>query len=1071
MSGALRFFTASGGARPWSDFLRMYCLVLVFFCCCAQSAAQIAAISTKSDRDFQRIGTEHGLSNSYVEVMLQDSKGFMWFGTSDGLNKYDGYEFTVYKPDRSNPHSITDNTVTALLEASDGLLWMGTSEGKLCSFDRRDEKFTTYSIESTPIFGTAISSITGIVEDQHRKLWLTNYANRFFCFDPDSGVFSEHSAIFRGPRGDEDVYFNVESLLADGGGVWIGTSKGLLHYQPYSGRADHYPQPSDTDTSLYHTEVISILKAAEGKFIVLTKVGLYSFDPALETFTPLLRCDREPDAPPLGFFHVLAPGSDGSYWIGTIAHGLYQFLPQSNKLIHHEHHPLYPNSLSSNSIFALEVDRFGTLWAGTRFGVNKLSVSAKNFRTIGGERAFTQGMRNRVVRALCHDRRGYLWIGTDGGPYYIHDSATEMAIGRPKAGARAFYDSPVNAIYEDSYGWIWIGYSNLHQTAYHPDKGEIRQYAFLSDSCRQVLGPIYCFAEDHEGRLWTGTRKGLRRFDRDADRFEEFGYGILQLHRTYFYVFDILEVENGILWLATNEGLYVFNTRIGRYIRRYTMDAQDSSSISSNETWCLHRDRRGRIWVGTFGQGINLYDPQSDSFRSFNEAEGLPSGATFGILEDDRGRLWISTARGLSRFDPRSGIFRNYDVQDGLQSNAFYFGAYHHSKYSGEMFFGGENGVNRFHPDSVRYNPHEPLLAITELQVSDSTWRREMLDGDSLNLSYRDNFITFTFAALDYNNPGKHQYRYMLEGVDDKWVECGTRRFAAYTKLPAGDYTFRLQGSNSDGVWNHRGITIPVRIAPPFWNTLLFRSGVALLLIALVGWGAHRWTKAVQRKADLKRQVLESELEALRLQMNPHFMFNSLHSIQHFIIKHDQDTAYTYLARFASLMRMTLENSRKQEISLARELMTLELYLELETLRFGHKIRYVIDLDCTIDSEQLMLPPMLLQPFVENAIVHGLQPKIGPCLLTIAVRRQGDQIVCTVEDNGVGRTFARRQKQKNRNRHLSIGMKVARKRLERLTAQMQQSMSIHVTDLFDAHGQASGTRVDITLAASEISRV
>ncbi len=1040
--------------------------LLAILCCVASAMAQNNPPIRESQRDFQHYGTRDGLSNSEVRVILRDSMGFMWFGTSDGLNKFDGYDFTVYKPDRLDTHSIAGNSIDALHESSNGILWIGTSEGRLCSFDRTREVFRNYVVDSSGTGGAFGSGITKIIEDRHGKLWLITMAGRLIHFDPVDGNCTARNATFADFKAVTLSNRLVYDALEDStGALWLGTSAGLLRYQPATGSTQRFKPPQNSRVEpRYNDAAYRLMKIPNGNIVAVNNVCLFEFDLSSESFTTLLTSDYVTTKNSNQHFTAISYQPDGTYWIGTIGAGLLQFTPRSDELLLHQHHELFPGSLSGNSVRSLSVDDSGMLWCGTRFGIDMLALTSRHITKVGGERAFTQGLRNLVVRSLLHDRRRNIWIGTDAGAYVMRDSDDGTIRARPDVSPLGDTKYPLNALYEDIHGWIWFGYSSPELIVYQPDSRRVKRYSSLSVNSGITFDYVYSFTESSAGELWFGTRRGLVIYDRDADRFEAFRREMQ--NDNLLYVFDLLELEDGKWWLATNEGIWVFDAKTRSYVHRYEFKIGDSGALSSNEVWCLHRDRQDRIWVCTYGQGINLYDPQSDSFRCFGESEGLPSGATFGMLEDGQGRFWLSTTKGLSRFDPAGGIFRNFDERDGLQSNEFYFGAYHRSRYSGEMFFGGVKGLNRFYPDSIRDNSQPPPLAITGLQVFGHTRRRELVDGDSLRLSYSDNFISLTFAALDYSNPGKQHYAYVLEGVDPDWVYCGTRRYAAYTDLPGGSYTFRVKGSNCDGVWNEEGIAITLIITPPFWNTLLFRAAVVLLLIAGVAGGLRVRIRAIQRKAELRRKMLESELEALRLQMNPHFMFNSLHSIQNFIIKHDQDTAYSYLARFACLMRMTLENSGAKEITLARELQTLKLYLELETLRFEHRIRYVIDVDNSIDVERQLLPPLLLQPYVENAIVHGLQPKYGKGLITVRIRRQAHQIICSVEDDGAGRAFARRAVQKNNARHLSIGMKVARKRLERLNAQFQQSMAVRVTDLYDALGKAAGTRVDITLAAT-----
>jgi hypothetical protein len=413
------------------------------------------------------------------------------------------------------------------------------------------------------------------------------------------------------------------------------------------------------------------------------------------------------------------------------------------------------------------------------------------------------------------------------------------------------------------------------------------------------------------------------------------------------------------------------------------------------------------------------------------------------------------------RYNPISGTINNYSADDGLQSNDFFFNACCYGM-DGEMIFGGSEGYNRFNPEMITDNPQVPNVVITRVKVLDRIVKSEMTDGDTLEVRYADNMLTFEFSALDFTEPKKSLYAFMLEGFNKDWIENGVNRIATFTNLNPGTYILRVRASNNEGVWNRKGMAVVIHVMPPLYMTAWFKwsTGIIGILLLFLLW--DRRIKHVRKKEREKRHQIESELQALRLQMNPHFLFNSLNAIQNFLFNSNEEEANKYLTKFAQLMRMILENSRRPIIPISEELEGLKLYLELETLRYGHRFSYDIRIDPQIDTTR-HIPSMLIQPYVENAIRHGLAHKAGNGELVVELQQDEDALHCIIQDNGIGRKKASEIKDRPGIRKESLGMAVTERRLQILNEQRKKPMSVVITDLADEHGEAAGTRVEISI--------
>ena len=456
----------------------------------------------------------------------------------------------------------------------------------------------------------------------------------------------------------------------------------------------------------------------------------------------------------------------------------------------------------------------------------------------------------------------------------------------------------------------------------------------------------------------------------------------------------------------------------------------------------------------------------------------MPNAVVSQLLVDDKDRIWMSTNKGISMLNESRTKFTNYDPADGLQGWEF-GGRTALKTYDGYLCFGGKNGFNIFHPDSLRINDFKPPVILKRIMIFDEALKMDSSYADmkTLKLSYKQNFFSLEFAALNYDHPEKNQYKYQLINFDKKEVSNGTNRVISYTNVPPGNYTLKVSASNNDGVWNKAGFELELIIIPPFWVTWWFKTIVALILVASVllffRLRENRIRKEEARQTAINKQIAEIKMMALRSQMNPHFIFNSLNSIQHFITTHEKEEALHYLSKFSKLIRKILENSRQNTVSVSNELELLKLYIQLEQLRFSNKFDYHISIDEKIDIENTEIPPLLIQPYIENAIQHGLINKSSKGDLWLSLERNNGLLVCKIEDNGIGRDKAQEIEQKKISRHVALGIKVTDERISTLSDLLDYKIEVVIEDLYktqqytDEALQATGTRVTISIPVKE----
>ena len=814
---------------------------------------------------FDHVTTEQGLSQNSVNCIFQDRAGFLWIGTQDGLHKYDGYGFTVYRHNPDAPNSLSNNLVHTIYEDRAGALWVGTYGGGLNRFDRASETFTSFT--NVPADSSSLSSdlVSSIYEDRAGVLWVGTW-NGLNRLDRETATFAPFTRDFDHP--DNPPVSNnitVRSIYEDEAGVlWVGSEIGGLYRLDRRSRTINvYRNDPGAPNSLGSNFVTAIHEDHRGVlWIGTTDAGLKAFDRATETVTPYRHDPGVASSLSNDYVQAVYEDRAGVLWVGTEGGGLNRFDRTTGTFARYTHRRDDPRSLSSNRVTSIYEDRSGVFWIGTYGGgLNKYNPWRKRFTHYRHDPDDANSLNDYSVHSIFEDWEGVLWVGTWHGGLTRFDRAANRFTHYVE-GIDSLRHHSVRAIYEDpdEAGLLWIGTEGQGLHRFDRRRETFAPYPLDADDDPPVKS-IWRIYEDREGLLWIGTDQGLFGIDRKANGYTRYSTIPDDARSlTSNQVVALAEEDNGALWVGTRAGLNRFDRQTETFTR-YRHAPNDPASLSDHAILSLHVDRQGMLWIGT-QRGLNkrVTTPDAlDAFRRYGIADGLPNEVVYGILEDDDGHLWLSTNQGLSHFDPVAESFRNYDVSDGLQSQEFNQQAYYKNR-RGELFFGGINGLNAFFPDSIAINRHVPPVVITAVRKLDETIRLKPAAIPEITLSHSDKYLSFEYAALDFANPAKHRYRHRLDGFDDAWIEAGTRRLATYTNLDPGSYVFRVKGSNNDGIWNEEEASLRLTIPPPWWRTGWAYAVYALLLMAGIV-AAARIQRAQVIKKERERSLLrEKEL-------------------------------------------------------------------------------------------------------------------------------------------------------------------------------------------------------------------
>jgi ligand-binding sensor domain-containing protein/signal transduction histidine kinase len=825
---------------------------------------------------FNHIGVADGLSQGTIYSICQDQLGFLWFATENGLNRFDGYTFKVYKHNNGNEYSISSNKVLSLFKDSQENLWIGTNEG-LNYFDRNNDR-----IIKDPKWPH--NTITAIAEDENNNLWLGSNQSLFYL-DLKLGtlkVYTPNDSLNN--RGSLSNGLIKSIYIDHNKNVWIGTNRGLNLYIKQEDKFRNYFYDSSNPNSLSDDDVCSLLEDRNGRLWVGTADGLDLFinakdDPREGKFIQLQNSSSGQKRISTGRVLALLEDDNQNLWISTENGGLSKLnLNMYEKNIidftNYSNNTANNNSLSLNSVGSIFQDKQHNIWIGTMGnGIDKINAVKNQFSHVKNEPGNKNSLSNNMVNVFMEDG-DYLWIGTEGGlnQYNKKDGTFKRFVHDPQIYTSIGADA-VWAVCKDKQGNLWVGTwaGGLNLFNY---KNETFTHYYQSTNTNKSLSNnnIFSIVEDSNNNIWIGTIGGGIFMYNPADKtFTTYNQTNSNIKN---YGFGIRKTKNDDLWIITMVGLTRFNLK-QKKIEHFIHNINDKTSLSSKQVYDVFEDSKGNIWVGT-DEGLNVLQKSKNGFKCYYTENGLPDNGIRSILEDDHGNLWLGTYNGLSKFIdaislPEHPKFKNYTIEDGVQSNEFrarscFKGA------DGMMYFGGVNGFNMFYPDSIKDNLYMPDVVFTDFLLfnksvkigeKSSPLNQDISLTHELKLTQKQSIFTFKFVALNYSTPEKDKYSCIMDGLEKEWNFLGNTREVTYRNLRPGKYIFRVRASNNDSVWQGEGASIKITILPFWWFTWYFKIIYAAIFVFLIIAIFYYRTSNLRKQKEVLEKTVEERTHDL----------------------------------------------------------------------------------------------------------------------------------------------------------------------------------------------------------------
>ncbi|WP_299577791.1 two-component regulator propeller domain-containing protein [uncultured Sunxiuqinia sp.] len=892
-------------------------LIVYFFFTMALVFGQEQEINHKSLK-FKHISVNEGLSQSSVLCILQDKKGFMWFGTRDGLNKYDGDSFKTYRYSAQDSTSLSHNYIVTLFEDDLGNLWISTKNG-LDRYIPETESFERIkSLDS--LFYASNNRILGIIEDNKTHLWLATNQGLINLNTENEDI---EQYIHR--RGDVNGVSSSALgaiLKTNDGRVWIKTSMNVELFDPETGVFKHYAYPEEDTMKINKNYNPVLYEDFKGTLWMGYRNGLAFFNKKEDAFQ-FFKTAPQSGLAITSEVRSICEDYNGMLWVGTYD-GLYIINKTKNKIFHYTHDENNLNSLSQNSIFEICQDIKGDMWIGTYAGgINYYDRNCNLFRH------FTSGTNNtklnyKVVSSIIETPDDKLWIGTEGGGINVYDK---------NKGAFKYYthnsDDPnslsvnnVKAMIRDHDGIFWIGTHNGGLNVLNPKKRPFifKKYSNIpGDTTSLSDNRILSLLEDYNKNIWIGTSGGgLNVFDRKSQ-------SIIRVADTTFigkYVNTIVEIpDKDHILLGSNRGVAKLNLETKKLTPIPFVGKEHDFHRMGAAVSIIYQDHNNNLWIGTDGDGLFCHNLITGNTKKYDHLQGLPSDVIYGILPDDNNNIWISTNYGLSRLNLQSRQIKNFNESDGLQGNEFNYGAYLKDRI-GNLIFGGSNGLNIFNPNTITENTFTPLVCITSFKVNNKPYLNITDSISEITLKHFQNVFNINFVALSYSQSDKNQYAYKLEGFDSDWNYIGNKKSATYTNLDAGTYRFKVKASNNDGIWNEIGASLKIRIHPAPWRTgwayLIYTLLLTSIFLVIRRYSLIR----IRERNELKHQRLERERIQEVNKMKLQFFTNISHEIRTYltlILGSTEKISHVSLEQKANID--ILKSNVQNLLSLVKELM------------------------------------------------------------------------------------------------------------------------------------------------------
>jgi signal transduction histidine kinase/CheY-like chemotaxis protein/ligand-binding sensor domain-containing protein len=830
------------------------------------TALPLLSSAQKLSLNFEHFATREGLCQINVNSIIQDSRGFMWIGTRNGLNRYDGYKFLTYRHDSKDDNSLTNNMITDLAEDAGGNIWIATTNG-LNRYERKTGLFTRYIHDNHNTNSLANNIINRLTFDNDSILWVATQNGGLDRLNIKRKTFSHHAHVDGVSATISDD--NVRTVYKDSKGrIWAGTANGGVNlFNRGSDTFSAYPFVDPQNHSVSGRSVISLAENNKHEMWVGTQEdGLYLFNTDNGTFKRFRHEENSSNTISANTIYSLSKDEGGNLWVGTENGGLTVWDIKTQKFYQYMHDEVDGNSINGNSIYAICRDRIGNMWLGAfSGGINLFKKSTSSF-SLYRHNSLPGSLSNNYVLALFEDKEKNIWAGTDGGGLNKFDQQNgTFTHYKQQAGVKGLSGNYVLVINQDDKGDLWVGTWGNGVTVMNPATGKYSYFNKEAAGSHKLSGNnVYNLIKTRDQKMWMGVfGAGLNCYDSKTNTIKYYNPDASNPKSiSSNYIYSLLEDTKGRLWVGTSDAGLDLMDQVTNTFTHFQHD-EKKNSISNNGVTDVFEDSKGRIWLCTLS-GLNLFDPITKHFTLLTKKDGLSSDIVYAIKEDKKGKLWISTNNGLCSLDPHTGKFKNYTTEDGIQGDEFK----PHSALrasDGKLYFGGINGFNAFYPAQILNPTALSPVVITGIQIYNkpltiaknaqdpSPLKQDIADTRSITLSYKQSMISVEFGSLDFGSADKKEYAYKLENFDTEWINVGSRNTASYTNLPPGKYTFKVRCRNGAGLWSPVKSGLQIIIVPPFWLTWWFE----ILATAFFGALIYAIFKYRVRAIKLQKQVLE----------------------------------------------------------------------------------------------------------------------------------------------------------------------------------------------------------------------
>ena len=1006
------------------------------------SAQNLRALLSEPEIDpqerFIRLGTDEGLSHRTVTDILQDTKGYIWIATVSGLNKFDGTSFKVYNRNPDDTKGFADGNISCLVLDSTGVLYAGSEHG-FYHYVPGIDSFRLISMKKS-LESDVEPYIRGAVCGRDNTLWLDTYSGKLLRYFPETGtteVVLKHTK-------EHQRYYRYHPMFMDGkNNLWWG-GRGLhpMWYNLKTKESDYlktyFYLYDDDDLHYKRSDVTGYYEDDKGVLWILGTDGIFYYDKPADSIKKLRR----------GTTYQIFTDSKKNIWVAT-AHGLEQINKKDNRLLLYKNNKFNKNSVSGNYIYKLMEDSFGNIWIGTDNGISiypRRQNGLQSFREIPDEENTPSG---NYVTAVTEDNEGNLWIGykSDGLDFFERYHRHFISYKTSNKIKNSLADNHINSLYTDSDGDIWIGlWSGTGFQIYYPKTKTFETHTFEPDNLTKDW--YEDFAEDGNGRMLLGFwgADGIRVFDKKRKKFGKDFLNELKRSDYSRLTTCMITAHDGTVWFGTTDGGLHHLFPGPDTITAYFSD-KNSRGLHSNEVKGLTFDKKGGLWIA--GKVLQKYIPAKDTFITI-ESSSLPENLT-GIACDSSNILWIATENnGVFSYNPETNKFNRFTTANGLLSNHFTGAVRCLSDKS--MFLGTDRGFHIVPPGGLTVKQKLPVPFFGYCRINNRLRYTESNLPKQITLKPGDKFFSLKVNCSDMAQPANYIYQYKLRGFDDQWIKLPKNNFTInLSNIPPGKYELLLLLGDENRHWSPKPASLSILVLAPFYKTKLFYVFLLLSFVILVILIINR------REKELKQQYqnLEIRQQLFRLQINPHFFHNTLSSIQSYIFNNDREKAVNYMSYFANLFRTILNNSQKEFISLEEEIETLRLYLNLQQLRHPGKFDFEFHIDESIETDLIMMPPMLAQPIIENALEHGIFKKEEKGLVSISIVKKKSELLIDITDNGIGIENTISLSYKDRPSALQI----TKNRLNILEKKYKYRSSFMINAIRDDNEKIAGTRV------------